>query len=593
MMPFAFEGLHFARPLWLLGLFALPLLAWAARARARRRSAWRSAVDPHLLPHLLEGGSARARWPWLALAVLALACMALAGPGWRRGEQPLWQARAPLVIALDLSTQTLAADLPPSRLLQARAKIDALLKARRGGQVALVAYADDAHTVSPLTDDVANVAVFLDALDPDVMPRDGQRPARAIAQAARLLRQSGFAQGDILLLTGATDAAARRAAARAAADGYRVSVLGLGTAAGSAYRGADGSIGHARLDAAALRALADAGGGGYAALQPGLGDLQALGVLDPARAGTRAARGQKGLSWLDQGYWLLPPLLLLGALAFRRGAVFAVLLLCVALPPLPGRAQAREQAPRAAEPSATPGTPWRRADQQAYRRMQQGEQAYRKGDFADAAQAYGAVDSADGAYNAGNALARQGRHEEAIAAYDRALRAVPGMPDAVANRKAVEAAMRRKPPQGANRNRPNPQSQQPGASQSRPGQQGKPADGDAARQQAQARRGDAGNDAQGRQRDARRDDRPPPDPDRQRAADAAQRQRMQRALQQQRQARDGQQVEGRPDRAEQAARRERIQANAAWLRRVPDDPGALLRAKFELEQERRRARGEE
>ncbi len=598
----AVEGLQFLRPLWLLGLLALPLIAWAWQARARRRSAWRASVDAHLLPHLLErGGSGRARWPWLALAGLALACIALAGPSWRRAEQPLWQARAPLVIALDLSAQALAGDLPPSRLLQARAKIDALLKARRGGQVALVTYADDAYTVAPLTDDVANIALFLDALHPDIMPsdsmsgnsgpEDAERHAHAIERATRLLRQAGFDRGDILLLTGGAGEQADAAASRAAADGYRVSVLGLGSAKGAAYRRIDGSLGQARLDAQSLRALARAGDGAYAALQPGLGDLETLGVLDPQRAGARAARGQKSTLWLDQGYWLLPPLLLLGALAFRRGAAFAVLLLCLALPPLPARAQ-DSPAPRAqAAQRDGQGTLWRRPDQQAHARTQRGAQAYRKGDYAAAATAFDGVTGADGAYNAGNALARQGRYEDAVAAYDRALRAQPGMADAVANRKAVLDAMKRKPPQGANRNQPNPRSDQAGQSQSRPGQQGKPSDGNDAQQQ-DAKQQNEGKQADGQQRSATRGQRPPPDAERQRAADAAQRQRMQRALER-RQAESGQQIEGRPDRAEQAARRERSQANAALLRRVPDDPGALLRAKFELEYERRQAQGED
>lgn len=68
---------------------------------------------------------------------------------------------------------------------------------------------------------------------------------------------------------------------------------------------------------------------------------------------------------------------------------------------------------------------------------------------------------------------------------------------------------------------------------------------------------------------------------------------MQRALEQQKQTNSGQDAKGKPDRAEQAAQRERSIANEAWLRRVPDDPGALLRAKFQLEYERRQARGED
>ena len=140
------------------------------------------------------------------------------------------------MIALDLSSAALATDLPPSRLLQARAKIATLLRERAGGQVGLVAFADDAFTVAPLTDDAANVALFLDALSPDVMPVDGSAPIARSIWSAQLLRQAGFEHGDILLLTDHADAAARTAAAGAAGSGYRVSVLGLGSAAGAAYR---------------------------------------------------------------------------------------------------------------------------------------------------------------------------------------------------------------------------------------------------------------------------------------------------------------------------------------------------------------------
>ena len=84
------------------------------------------------------------------------------------------------MIALDLSSASLARDMPPSRLAQARAKIATLLRDRSGGQVALVAYAGDAYTVAPLTDDAANVALFLDALQTDIK-RSGQRTDRAIA----------------------------------------------------------------------------------------------------------------------------------------------------------------------------------------------------------------------------------------------------------------------------------------------------------------------------------------------------------------------------------------------------------------------------
>ena len=179
-----FSTFHFLRPWWLLALLVLPMLAWWWRRQAQQRNPWRDLVDAHLLPHLLDRGAEQRAGVlprWLALAATALAIIAMAGTGIGKDEQPLWQAQEPLVIALDLSSATLARDLPPTRLAQARAKLATLLRERAGGQVALVAFAGDAFTVAPLTEDAANVALFLDALDPGVMPDDGHRADRAIA----------------------------------------------------------------------------------------------------------------------------------------------------------------------------------------------------------------------------------------------------------------------------------------------------------------------------------------------------------------------------------------------------------------------------
>lgn len=589
-----YSGLHLLRPQWLWALLAIPLLYWWWRRRSGRESAWRAAVDPHLLPHLLESGGGRRGHAALALGMLgyALAVLALSGPSWRQVEQPAWQTRAPLVVALDLSTAVTATDLPPSRLLQARAKLATLLRERSAGQVALVAYAGDAFTVAPLTDDAANVALFLDALEPSVMPVDGQRGDRAIAWSVRLLRQAGFDQGDILLMTDHADPRARAAAAEAQRQGYRVSALGLGTAAGSAYRTGMGAIAHARLDGGSLQALADDGGGAYAALAPGNADLAALGVLEPPHTGGSVAGGSAGRQWQDQGYLLLPPLLLLGLLAFRRGAATVALLLCLWLPLLPLPAAAATVASAAAPSSApTSGSLWQRPDQQAHARMRDGIEAYRGGDFDAAAKAFAAVDSADGHYNRGNALARAGKYREAIAAYDRALAAQPGMPDALANKAAVEAFLQRQPPPGPREQErgrdqdgdSGEQGDTPGQGERSPGEGGDPQpqpppEGDSTPSEPAEPTGTSG------ERDAVR----------QQQADAAMREALERerARQQADEQARQQAAAAAADPDETPEQRERRLANQAWLQRVPDDPGGLLRRKFALEYARRQRQGD-
>ena len=562
------SSFHLLRPHWLWALLLLPPLLLWWRHRWRARSAWRSLVDPHLLAHLIEPAADRRTRAGPVLAALAyvVAVVALAGPSWRQSAQPLWETRTPLVVALDLSSAMRAGDLPPSRLAQARAKLAMLLQARDGGPVALVAYAGDAFTVAPLTDDAANVALFLDALDPEVMPIDGDRADRAIELATQLLERAGAKDGDIVLMTGQASPAAIDAANTAASRGYRVGAIGLGSAIGAPYPTAEGAMGQARLEAVALRQLASAGGGQYAALSSDTTDLQALGILHPRLHDDAAAGGDRsGLAWQDDGYWLLPPLMLLALFAFRRrGGVALALIACVCLLPwTPAHAQSL----------------WRRADQAAHDRLDDGNQAYRRGDFAQAAQDYAPLDDATGHYNRGNALAKAGRYPEAIAAYDRALQREPGMPDALANKRAVEAMMKRPPSnqqQEGDKTGQGNQGQQAGQgsgkSSSNPGQkppppqpsQPKPKPGQSSPQQPK-----------------------PADAQAQQQADAAQRERMQRALQQGG-PRDGQEQKQRNETPQQ---RERRLANEAWLRRVPDDPGGLLRAKFRLEYERRQAEG--
>ncbi|MBO9793610.1 MULTISPECIES: VWA domain-containing protein [Xanthomonas] len=593
------QSLHLLRPTLLWALLAIVPAAALWHWRRRDADVWRQSVDAHLLPKLLVSGGRRG-WLGFVLAALtyALAVIAMSGPSWRQTERPVFQSSMPLVVVLDLSSSANATDLPPSRLLQARAKLATLLRKRAGGEVALLVYAGESFTVAPLTEDSANVALFLDALSPSVMPVDGKRADRAIDAAAQLLQQAGFKQGEILLVSDSADRSAESSARVARSRGFSVSALGVGGERGAAYRTASGEIAQAKLDEGSLRTLAAQGGGRYARIAPDDADLRALGVLDPSQQplADETAESDGGKSWLDEGYWLVLPVMLLSLLAFRRRAVVAVLAMVCVLP--------------LAQPAhAADGTLWQRADQVQQQRLDAGVQAYRKGDFAAAQKAFEAVPTDEGLYNLGNALARQGQYDAAIAAYDRALKQHPNQQDAIANRAAVDAARKRqqqnnkdgkgqskdlkpsgqdgKGQQQAGQNQQDKQSGQDGQNQhdsknqpseGQPPQDGRPQD-------AQAKNG------QGEQR---KQDTPPQSADAkaQQQADEAQRRKMQQAMAQagNKQA----DASGKQEAAvagETPEQREQRQAVDAWLRRVPDDPGSLLRTKFRLEYERRQRDG--
>ena len=404
----------------------------------------------------------------------------------------------------------------------------------------------------------------------------------SLETAVKLLQQSGARGGDILLLTDRADADAEQAAASARAQGFVVSVLGLGTPQGAAYRNGEGQIVPARLEEGTLRGVASRGGGRYARIASDDKDLAALDVLTPRVSADDSREGQ-GRTWRDEGFWLVPPLMLLALFAFRRRGALAVLVMMAALPmALPTTAHAAE------------GTWWQRADQIDQQRLSTGVDAYRKGDFKAAQQQFEGIDTDAGWYNLGNALARQGQYDAAIEAYDRALKQHPGMADAVANRAAVEAARKRKPPQNNDQNNDQKDGKKPpdkpdaGKNQG----QGQGKDGDGSPPQDKGEQAQSPPPASGDPKDGQSEGGKSPqaaDSQAQAQADAAQRERMQQAMQRQGQ-NDGNdkaqgQVSGTPQ------QREQQQAVEAWMRRVPDDPGSLLRAKFQLENERRKREG--
>lgn len=325
------SGFHFLHPLWLLALPPLVALAvWLARRRGRD-GAWPRLLDGELLSLLRLSGGGAGRSPWLLIGVIwTLAVLALAGPTWQRQITPAYRAPAAWVVALDVSPSMEAADVPPSRIARARYAIDDLLSAAHDARVGLVAFAGDPYTVAPLTSDVATVRNLAQPLAPGLMPESGNRLAPALEEAARLLQASRGRDRRIIVLTdGFTDPArALVAAEQLHHRGIAVDIIGVGTTAGAPapdgnggfVRDAQGQVVLTRLDPDLLKRVAAAGGGRFVPLSA-LPEL----VADLHDAGSReigssvAAPHVRIASWLNDGVWLLPPLLLLAALVARRG----------------------------------------------------------------------------------------------------------------------------------------------------------------------------------------------------------------------------------------------------------------------------------
>jgi Ca-activated chloride channel family protein len=458
--------LHFLRPEWLWLFLPLAWLAWRLLRASDDVPAWRPLVDAHLLPRLLRSGREGGRRVPVLLLCLAwlLVVLALAGPTWERLPQPVYQAQQHRVVLLDLSPTMNAPDLPPSRLVRARFEVLDLLRLSQDGQTALIVYAAEPFTVAPLTTDTETIAVQVPSLESALLPVSGpRRTDLALDEAGRLLAQAGASDGEVVLVTDGLDnpAAANAAAARLATQGHRLAVLGVGTSAGAPVpapgggylKDRQGAVLVPKLDDALLQALAVAGNGRYRTAIAGDADLLALLPLHrPSLAQDGDPADAQAEQWREVGPWLLLLVLPIAALAFRRGWI-SPLLLAVALPLSP-------------DAYAFDWTSlWSRQDQRAMQRFEAGDAAgaaalFRRDDWRAAAayasgdyeRALGLLDEAAGAgagdpvnaYNRGNALARLGQLEDALAAYDQALAVDPENADARHNRDLVQALLDRR-----------------------------------------------------------------------------------------------------------------------------------------------------
>ena len=580
---------HFLRPEW---LWALPVVIGITWTLARRRLApgsWQSVVDPALVPYVLSTGQVKGlsyRW-WLMLLGGILAVLSLAGPSWNRVEQPVFRSEQAMVMALDLSRSMDAQDLVPSRLTRARLKILDILERRASGQTALVVYSSNAFTVTPLTTDADTVAALVNSLSTDIMPSRGSYPSSAIEKGQQLLEQAGVALGEVLLITdGGSSPAAEQAAEELNAAGFSLSVLAVGTpdgapiprAGGGFVTDRSGNIAVPRLEASGLQRLAAAGGGQYAVMTADDADIERL-LSGPVGSGAESDQSLATDQWKEEGPWLLLLLVPLAAFAFRKGLVLGLLVFVL---PVAEPAHAFDWADL-----------WLTKDQQAQRLLEEGEAAdaaqlfedprwravanYRAGDYGGSAAGFGNLDDATSLYNLGNALAKLGEFESAIGAYDEVLEMNPGDEDARYNRDLLQDMLEQQQDSEGEQGDQENASESGGGAQQSEGQ----SQSDQAGQEGQT--GDPG--AEGQQGDsAVRDEEAANQEDLE-----AMQEELERAAQEaMQQAAEAQEQQGMTQEEAQAMRRaqEQQQAMEQWLRRIPNDPGGLLRRKFRYQYQR-------
>lgn len=578
---------HFLRPLWLLLILAIPLMPLLYRKARQSDSGWSRIIpEPMLRPLISRFGQSgsRTRSPVLpAAAALLTLSVALAGPAWRQAPTPLQQQNDSLVIVLDLSLSMLATDVEPDRLTLAKRKIRDILRQREGSLTALVVYAADAHAVSPLTDDRRTITGMLEILDPMIMPAAGNRADLGIARGLELLKQGAPGKGRMLLITdNVRDDYQDRIAQQLQGSRFALNTLVVGTAEGGPIplpkRGFirdNGDIVITKASPSALQHLAQSNGGSSHQLTIDDTDISNLGLLaEDAEDWQESERDLTVDRWQDDGYWLLwlaLPLILIG---WRRGALAVALLAILPLTPRPALALewselwSREDQ-RAPEMIATdPESAARRLEDPQWR----GSAQYRAGDYDAAVDSFATDDSPRAHYNRGNALARSGKLEEAISAYDQALTARPDMEDARFNRDIVQNMLNQQQQQQNDSGEGNDSDQQNNEQQDQ--QQQQESDGGSGEQSQDNQQGDQSGDQQ-------------QNSEQRQQGEQSGNQDQEPSSPQDQQQQGSSQADGSNETAEQSrqapaelSEEPLTQGQEQWLRRIPDDPGGLLKRKF-------------
>ncbi len=621
------EQFHFLEPLWFLTLIPLIFILWCTFQENTDSKAWEKVIDAKLLPLLIQGEDKNSNlFPKFLLAIAwIISVIALADPVWEKVARPIFQTNAARVLVLDLSNSMLIDDLKPNRLARARFKIEDILSREEEGQTGLVLFAGEAFTAAPLTRDTETIRSMLKVLNPQIMPAQGSRADLGLAKAYELLKQAGITSGQVLLIADGisqqsfgTDIAKQLRKA-----GHTVSVMAVGTEAGGKLNFRNKTSVTVKLDADSLTEIAKSGGGNYSLITTNNSDLKTLlspisnsNTLDNLK--TKNNEDLQNREWKSTGPFLILLLLPLAALAFRRGWLLQVIVTfgifgIVSHPQKVIAAEDNSQSNVQNILDALTKNNAQRVDtafkDKNYEKVLElsddpisvGSAEYKLEKYDDALKTFKQAQGANARYNEGNTFVKLQKYREAITAYDEALKLDPDMQDALDNKKMIQDLLKKQ--QKSDKNNQSSNENQQGNSDSQNSEQDQQSSGSEQGQDKQNSSQSANNDEkqdeqkqnedQNQFSDANKDiDKNKKEAEQEQVessagqSDAEQEElEKQQALSDQENSEEPidsdkqQQLSKEQQLAEELSKEEKMAAEQ-WLRRIPDDPGGLLRRKF-------------
>ncbi len=288
--PSETTALHFAQPLWIwIGMVVcVGMIVLFVRFDRRRETDLAKIFHPRFRQRLTGGYSKRLRNTkrsmWLVAVLLTFVAAARPQKGYEWRE--VKRKGIDILFAVDTSRSMLAEDLKPNRLERARLGILDFVERLEGDRVGLIPFAGSAFALCPLTLDYGAFRESLNALDTDLIPRQGTDLASAIKEAERLFEENGNNFRVLVLLTDGEDlqGSVDDAAKAAEEKGMSIYTVGVGSREGARIplgqnefvRDARGEIVTTTLDEETLGKIADVTGGLYVPLGRGAEGLDTI-----------------------------------------------------------------------------------------------------------------------------------------------------------------------------------------------------------------------------------------------------------------------------------------------------------------------------
>jgi Ca-activated chloride channel family protein len=270
---------RFANPDFLYLLLLLPAMVLLYILNFfRRKRALSRLGDPILVSKLMpEVSLIRPALKFtIQLLVIAIVTIILARPQFGSKIEEVKKQGVEVMIALDVSNSMLAGDIQPDRLTRAKQALTRLIDNLDNDRIGLIVFAGDAYTQIPITTDYISAKMFLNAIGPDMVPKQGTAIGAAIDLGLRSFSPGeGKSKAMIIITDGENhedDPVSK--AAEAAKAGIVIYTIGIGSAEGvpvpvtvngrkEFLKDIDGNTVISKLDEDILKKIAETSGGSY------------------------------------------------------------------------------------------------------------------------------------------------------------------------------------------------------------------------------------------------------------------------------------------------------------------------------------------